>query len=350
MDIRIIKGPLPLEQLQVIAGLYGRVDAKYASMEYCSYLFNDNPFGYSYHAFAFDEDLAVGHISLIPMWIDTPEGEIESFKAEAFYLKEEYRDSWICIENDELPLGLAMPKVLYDAVLNSGTKVIHLLADEEIGRIHQYAGCIPIDIKVTEEFLILDPQLFTARESSLLRQLAIKGVSAYQRLVSWLFCGVKKRQVHVCKSLCSGADIMGDSRVQASQWTISMANGFNEWLLASPFVQVYSADNKACCVVKQSEYPLRHTEILSCYCQEGAIDQLNAIIQKIVIGAKSRGASTIILKRFASRSFPDSLTKILRKAGFLHKQSQLTCFVRSPNKYFLDSQNLAYTQFFYTQF
>jgi hypothetical protein len=350
IDIRIIRGPLSPEQLRDIAMLYGEVDAKYRDVDYCGYIFNDNPFGYSLHAFACADNQAVGHISLIPMWIDTRMGKKLSYKAEAFYVMDKYRQSWIDLEEDELPLGLALPKAIYASVSGSETAVIHLLADEEIGKIHQFAGCIAIEIQAKERFLILDPQVYLSRKSSASRRVMIRTAYCYQKLISYLFCRRSKETVNEGKSLPKAMQLSIADAAQSSGWSISTDSGFKCWLLGSPYIRVYTAGSKACCVVRHSEYPGRATEILCCYSEMGASAQLAAILGKIVIEAKLRGASSVIFRSFSTRSLPEDMASVLIRAGFLSKTGKICCYVKSGDEYFLDPRNLSYNQFFYAQF
>lgn len=348
MEIRIVRGPLPTALLQAIASLYGRVDAKYSSPDYCRYLFNANPFGYSIHAFAYEDETPVGHISLIPMWIDTPRGSRISYKAEAFYVPEEHRDAWVEVEDDELPLGLALPKVLYASVFREEAAVIHLLADDGIGKIHRYAGCVPVTVMARERFLILDPGVYLSREASMPRRLLIRLAHLYQSLLGAVCCRTWRSKYQVDNTLSE--DFAGIPSTRGSGWTVSMDKGYREWLLGSPFIRVYSVDKQACCVVKLSEYPGRNCEILSWVCQAGARRRFSAILQKVIADAKARKASAVVARSFSQSGLPKELESLLFQAGFLVKSTPLRCFIRADDPYYLDPQNLSYSPFFYSQF
>jgi hypothetical protein len=348
MEIRIIKGPLSDIQLEDIAALYGLVDAKYKDPNYCRYLFNANPFGFSIHAFAHSEEQAVGHISLIPMQIHTPAGRKLSYKAEAFYLMEEYRKDWITWEDDELPLGLALPKALYASVTALDTAVIHLLADEEIGKIHQFAGCKQVPIEARESFLMLDPTVYLDRESSTLKRLMIHGVHCYQTVVNRLLFRPITQAVKLSNSLPD--EMLPTSPESTDGWTIDAGHDFSRWLLDSPYIRVFSTAEQSFCVVKLCEYPGRTTEILCYSSSEGSPAQTAAIIGKIVQEARSRQASSVIFRTFGSVKSSEKFRTTLVKAGFLSKSTRLYSYLRAEDGYFLEPQSLRYSPYFYSQF
>ena len=61
-----MRGPLDDEQLGWVADLYGPVDPKYSSLEFLRHQLNENSYGWSAHAFAFDDGKPVGHTAIVP--------------------------------------------------------------------------------------------------------------------------------------------------------------------------------------------------------------------------------------------------------------------------------------------
>ncbi len=356
LEIQLLKGPLNKRQLQYIVELYGVVDKKYASPEYCDYLFNNNTSGFSFHAFAVIRKHHVGHISLIPMQIDTPDGIRISLKAEAFYLKPEYRDEWVTYQEEELPIGLAMPKVIYDFALNEDYKVIHLLADDEIGKIHTFAGCLEFPLTVRESFLILLKTEYTSREIKVKRKLMISFVAMCQRTINTLFKGIFftfHKNDCIIKTICDTDKTIPSYIIKNPwQWSIALTQEYQAWLAKSPYIRVcfYDGTSNDYVVFKESEYPNRITEIIGCYSKKNNWYRLTKILQCIIHYAKSKQASSVNIKHFPNLVYPKSLLLALAISGFLNKNTKLSCFIKSNESDYYKKENLAYTPFFYIQF
>lgn len=356
VEIRLIKGPLSLDQLELITQLYGLVDKKYASLGFCTYLYNQNPYGFSYHAFAYVDNQPVGHIALIPMLIDTPAGRKSSLKSESLYLQPEFRDSWINYKGEELPLNLAMPKVINDFALKGDFKVIHLLADDEIGKIHIFAGCQKIPVALKESFLIINEKEYTRRESTLQRKLLITLTALFQRTISYTFCNIFSL-LH--QSNCRIKVIEDTKKILPAltvknpwQWSIALTDEYQSWLEKSPFIKVcvYADSLDDYIVFKESEYPHRTTEIIGCYSKDNDWLRLVKILQCIISDARDKQASSVNLKHFPNQVYPQALFTSLQILGFLTKNTKLSCYVKSNEPDYLKKENLAYCPFFYIQF
>lgn len=355
VEIQLVKGPISKHHIEQIVRLYGLVDAKYASVEYCNYLFNNNPFGFSIHAFAVVDRQIVGHISLIPMYIDTPDGIRISLKAEAFYLDPEYRDNWVDYQEDSLPLGLALPKVLYDFALRDDFKVIHLLADDEVGKIHCFAGCKKLIFSVKESFLILSDKEYINREKKLQRKVMIKALCVLQRCISTVFCFIfallRKNSCNIV-SLDSNTFPLNSIIKNPWQWSIDLNEEYRKWLADSPYIKVcfYDDAKDDFIIFKMSEYKNRVTEIIGCYSRFNNSKRLAKTINCVVRHAIAHQASSVNFKLFPNQNYSKSMITALKISGFFNKTTNLNCFVKSSEADYLKRENLAYCPFYYIQF
>src|SRR5438132_10612959 len=93
-SIELLEGPIGTDLLQKICELYGRnTDDRYADLEFTRKVFNGNPAGRSYHAFAFDGDEVIGCYAIIPVSILVNGRQLWAGKGEALFVRKEYRPS-----------------------------------------------------------------------------------------------------------------------------------------------------------------------------------------------------------------------------------------------------------------
>lgn len=140
--MEIIKkiGPINLEEISAVGMLYGKIDPKYKSMAYVKALFNENPAGYSIHIFVKDKKEFIGHYCIIPIKCYGEEQDFLSGKAEAFFVKEKYRDSVIELNGKTKSISHAMCEILYDLAKEQGIKVIHVVCDRRLAIFHKLFG------------------------------------------------------------------------------------------------------------------------------------------------------------------------------------------------------------------
>lgn len=356
IEIQIVKGPLSDVQLENVALLYGKVDKKYQSVEFCRYLFNDNPFGYSYHCFAVNDNFAVGHISLIPIYIDTPQKRVVSYKAEAFYIDEHYRSEWVIINNEEVPIGLALPRALYQYAKDIGCELIHLLADDEIGKIHIFAGCNLVPVPVKERFILLNYKEYIKKETKFTKTLLYKLTYFIQSIIYNLSLTVINTVVsdlsYIQRVSGSEADLPELPVHDHYQWTISQTEEYYRWFYQSPYIKIYYSikDPETYFIVKEGENPGRATEIIHVNIRESRIRTLSRVMYSIISIAKKNKSSCIVYKQFNHNQIPASLASTFSVFGFLQKRSVLNCYVKTEDVYYLFIENFVYNQLFYVQF
>ncbi len=165
LDLSVIRGPLAEDDLEAIAATYGSgVDSRYASPDFCRILFNENPIGYSYHAFVREGRRVVGHYAVIPMRTRARGSTVISGKGEALYLAEPYRKRTIATPAGDVLAGLAMMNALHERVLSEGIAVIHSITTPGVGVILRMQGFRMLKLSLDQlHFLITPPEL---RQSS----------------------------------------------------------------------------------------------------------------------------------------------------------------------------------------
>ncbi len=149
MELRLEQGPLDEARLGAISLLYGEYNAKYRDPRFCRSLFNDNPRGYSLHAFLIDDGGAVaGHYAAIPMDVLAGGRRRLSGKGEAFVVRADQRAASVIVEGSEpMAAGLALPFFLYRFALAHGMELVHMIADPEVGLIHRLTGCHSLTVE-----------------------------------------------------------------------------------------------------------------------------------------------------------------------------------------------------------
>jgi hypothetical protein len=356
MHINIIKSPLTESQLQDIANLYGKVDRKYCSLSFCSYLFNENPLGFSIHAFAYHNGKAVGCVALIPMRIDTINNNDISLKAEAFFIEPKWRGEWIALDDDELPIGLALPKAIYAYALKEGFPLIHSLISSTIGEINKFAGGCQLEIEVRESFLFINPLFYFKRESKALKQVLILFIALYQKLRLNLFNGFGHRTGTICtdfvKSEKLECELSPLTSKSPQQWSIKVDKPFCRWFFRHPYIKVYASgsDYDHFIVTKQCEYPNRVTEIVYLYSKDNSLNIITQLLAQIIHEAISLQACSVNYKHFNDPDLSSCLVKALNQTGFISKKTKLLCYINSNDEYYNSLSNLAYNQLFYIQF
>ena len=103
---------------------YGNFSRRFQSPGFCRTVFNDNPYGYSYHSFAYDGERVVGHYSLVPQAVSDRGKRVLSARGEGLFLDEAYRSRVVEVDGRRMPCGVALMKPLYARALADGVMLI----------------------------------------------------------------------------------------------------------------------------------------------------------------------------------------------------------------------------------
>jgi len=140
LRLELRRGPLEAAALEAIARTYGTVDPRYANAAFADTIFNRNPYGFSWHALAWEGERVVGHYAVIPMRARGGGASFLSGKGEALFLEESCRARTARVGDLEAPAGIALMNALHAHALADGAAVLHNITSAEIGMIQRMDG------------------------------------------------------------------------------------------------------------------------------------------------------------------------------------------------------------------
>lgn len=352
LSLRAIKGPLDDEWLGYIAELYGSLDPKYASIEYCRRLFNDNPIGYSVHVFAVHASgMVVGHYGVIPIEINIAGERKRSGKPEAYLIKKEYRTYFAKYKGKNIPAGIAIPMLLIRFAFEHKIHVLHIIAPDDVGMIHKRTGYHVLEITFDRYYFLNAP----IKNPSAIKWLLGNGVYVLQnalfRLIK-VFTGAKRfgcingnrLETDHLDLICQ--ELARSQKDFPHSWCISRDPETVRWYLSIGLLQVVmdSENPENFAVIRKCSPP--GANLIEIVHWKGSLSLLARIIQE----AKKQQGDLVI---FNSHSLPEessTLPKISRFFGFFPRHQKMNFYVQSPDPYFTHKKNLRFHPFFYTIF
>ena len=179
--LSIGRGPLADADLAGIARTYGGVDPRYGAPAFCAEVFNRNPFGWSWHAFARDGAEVVGHYAVIPMRARAGAVRFTSGKGEALYLDERHRAAEVDTPAGPMPAGVALMKGLHDFALADGAAVLHNITSAEIGMLQRMDGFRVAKEVRAQSHVLLSPDELRRLRGRTSQVLLARGLMAVQR-------------------------------------------------------------------------------------------------------------------------------------------------------------------------
>jgi hypothetical protein len=362
LEITIIKGPLGEELLQAIARMYGSHDKKYSSVRFCRTVFNENPSGYSFHAFAKDHDKIVGHYAVIPVEI-CARGKAEmSAKGEALFLESDYRSESILNGNKDTPLGIGLAARLYDFALQQDIRVVHVIADSSIGVIHRMAGCTRRVVEQTRSVFILDSRILGGPDSSPARVWASRVVFLFQQVLLsffWLLSLLYRRPIVVQGKEVDGSEAFfehmcncGVGQTEAETWTIAKNKANLLWFFGTGLLEVVRTDSSAgeYIVTRRNPEPGSDVEIVDSCVRSSAGLAVIKLLCGIIKRAKREKAGRVVCYGSPSNDKSNRLVPFMRLFGFVGKIEERPVYLRSTDHFFLDAKSIVFTPFFYCTF
>ena len=352
--IELIKGPINEEMLTAITLLYGLIDPRYKDISFCKNIFNDNPCGYSFHAFAYYEEMIVGHCAVIPLEIVNKGEIVLSGKAEAFYLKEEYKRNTL---DKKIPIGIALPLKLYNFAIENGLHIIHLIAADDVGNIHRLCGCEKLKLSGYIFYHFINNEYLNVSFEHLSRigKIMIRILTTYQYIIYYLWriiiATTKNKDNFSMISRDNEKElslIARKNQIPKNKWSIRKDAIFLKWLMKYGIQIIKINKNNSDYVIIQnnyfSGYPLNIIEIsiednkIMAY-----IKMLIFIIQK----AREQKSSCIKISSFISANDNYKLFNMLKLVGFIKKKSDISLYIKSNNKYYIDINHIIFTPYFY---
>lgn len=355
MDLALLQGPLETRRLQDIARLYGPYNRKYADPDFCARLFNQNPHGYSLHAFVTDAGgQAAGHYAVIPMTMVDAGARGLSGKGEAFVVDEAHRRDTVTLGGRSLLCGPALQLALLDDALARGIEVVHMVAGRDVAVVHRMTGCRALGTQHLRSSLVLRPDQLDAREEPAWKGVLRGAAGAGQRAGSALVRGA---------SLAAGAETrrwtgaeLNPERLGrvASQlpppagWGLAIDVAMLTWMAAAGSLHLIALDDalESWALLCTSSGDGRLAEVLA-WRERGGTGAAVRLLAAVVECAAENGSAIVGFSDHAAPE-PDERER-LRAAGrtllFREREQDTDLFIRAKSHDYDDPSRLQFTPF-----
>jgi GNAT superfamily N-acetyltransferase len=351
LSLSLTRGPLSDEGLDAIAATYGMIDHRYASREFCRTVFNENPFGYSYHAFVRDDDLVVGHYAVIPMRARARGAAVISGKGEALFLAESHRRSGIGTATGELPAAFALMKAVHEYALAEGLAVIHNITSPEIGVIERMLGFRALEVWLDQlHFLITLPKVHELRQLSY-RALAARFLSVAQRVLlaamrtALRITAAPAIEVNSSAHAEQHLSALAAAAAGAGTWTISRDLETLRWLRRLGRLEIVSLRGRPEHFAVMTKGNAR--ELLLWNVPAGAVKNGLAIACALLAGSVRDRAGRVSMTRQLAAQGGSSLRLAVRILAFVPQRIPITIYAKSVDDFYLRSTNLDFTRLFH---
>ena len=350
LHLSVSRGPLADEALDAIVATYGTaVDSRYASRDFCRVLFNENPIGYSYHAFVRDGDRVVGHYAVIPMRARARGSTVISGKGEALFLAEPYRRIPIATPAGDVLAGLAMMKALHERALADGVAVIHSVTTPGVAIILRMQGFRQLKLSLDQLHFLITPRGGTRRNLSralfsrlliVLQRSLLAAARAALRLTAAPSIDVNPA-AYADRHLSVLAATDADSR---ATWAISRDLETLEWMKRAGRLEIVSIAGRPEHFAVMTKGQRR--ELLLWKVPAGSKRSGLAIACGLLMASvRDRARVVSITRRLAAEGGP-SLRFALRMLGFFPNRILTAVYAKSADDFYLQSANLDFSRLF----
>ncbi len=362
MELELLKGPLDDRRLAAIAGLYGRFNPKYLDPGFCRLVFNENPQGYSLHAFlvaAAGE--IVGHYGIVPMDVTVDGRRARSGKGEAFVVHPDHRGDSVTVGDDEpMTCGLAMPLYLYRFAANEGLELVHMLTSPDVGQLHRMTGCRSLHVPFERDSLTLRPGGAHASHPLAPRVLAETALAVAQSVAAGaalallgLLPGRPRQWTGSAIPSAWLARLEEELRPETG-WSLALDVGTLGWLARVGNLQVIALDDAAgdyVLVCPRSDQD-RIMEVLLWRQGAKGLRTSLRLLAAVIRSARTSGNGVVTFSSGVTRSAAafGALRAASRLVGFWGRRSSKTMYVYTADRRFLELSNLRFSPFFYAVF
>jgi hypothetical protein len=351
-----IKGPLSDHLLRCICDLYGKwVDERYQDLAFVRTVFNDNPFGYSYHVFAFDGSCPVGCYSVIPIEVISRGTPIVAGKGEALFLLEEYRKGPPGENHGSFSnqlTGLSLITHAHSFASQQGIELLFALSPEALWPILRATGFSRVQAQLKQRYFLLRPHTVRQLRSDLFKLGGACAASLAQQALFRLGCLFLPAGEHITKIGDHVPErqlraISSRHFIESDRWSVACTPKALHWWLRMGYLQLFTLDHN------ENEYVLvssggrgGNLEILDWNLQGTDLVRALTMLRYVVALAREHGGATV---SFANRpEFTD--TGVLDRAatlfGFLPWSVERTMFVKSPSRFHSEQHNLYFNWLF----
>ena len=347
LSMSITRGPLPDEELDAIAATYGNLDPRYASREFCRLVFNENPLGYSFHAFVRDGDRVVGHYAVIPMRTRARGATVVSGKGEGLFIAESHRRSAIATPEGEVPTAIALMEAVHDHALAEGVAVIHNITTPQVGMLTRMLGFHVLTVWRDQiQFVITPPSHRTYRSwGARLLSFAQHALLATAR-AGLLLTAAPAVEVnspgHTDRHLSALAGMDPGSGV--ATWSISRDPDTLRWLSRVGRLRIVSVagrpDHFAIMTTGNSR------ELLLWNVPDGALRSGLAVACALLVGSVQEGAQSVSTTPQLAGAGGRSLGFVLRMLAFLPRRVSVVIYAKSTDPFYLQAANVDFSRIF----
>jgi hypothetical protein len=347
IEIQAVRGPLDDERLGWVAGLYGVVDGKYASVDYVRHQFVMNPFGWAAHVFVLDDGRAVGHCSAVPFRARRGGEQLVAGKIEAVVVDAEHRGR----RPDGRSLATEMLAALYPFGLESGMDVLFGLAPPHVARVHVRAGCHEVAPDAPAWTIVADAAAFAGHEESRRRRASGRMLAAAQSATvgaAYLAARIAARPGAARLGLPTEADSeLVAAEVSDDRWTISGADAW-DWFAGSGTLETLEVPGRSGCraLVRLAKPGTSPAQIVAWKPRRAGLVPALLLLGASARLARERGAPTLRFQPWAGAAGDGALARACALLGFVRRpEAALVVYGRHPS---LDALRL--TPFFYVTF
>ncbi len=336
LTLEVVRGPISLERKQAIAALYGSHDPKYQDIDFLTHLFDRNPTGASFHCFALKDGEPVGHLALLPLWIQKGTQKILSAKAEAFFIRPDCHRNTIQIGASDVSLSVAVARSLYTFAHESGVEVIHMIAARSVGVIHRMAGCK--EVVLTPEVLHFQREASGARATRILAYLQKPFLWAYQVAAGLVSMRFETRFAN------RGISVPGD------RWTIANEPALSEWFSGTGSLRRAQLGKypNAVLIAKTASGADRVVEVVE-WTGSNARQGFKGVLSLFKL-AKEAGAGRISIPVSTLPTDLGWLRTFLRLSGWVAKDREVRLFISAKDAFFTKPESVFLTPYFYSTF
>ena len=351
LSIVLERGPISDASLDAIGATYGTVDRRYADREFSRLVFNENPNGYSYHAFVRDGDRVVGHYAVIPIRTRARGTLVTSGKGEALFLEEGHRRDTIALPvGGEMPAAMALMRLVHDRALSDGLVVLHNITSPEIGVIERLLGFRVLTVLLDQvHFLVSLPKrplknmsvrVFGARVASVAQRALLAAARGALRLT-----GAPAIEVNAPAHAGRHLEALAATDGRAAGWTVSRDLQNLKWFQKLGRLEVVSISGRPDHFAVASTGAAR--EILLWNVPRDEVRSGLALACALVSRSVRDRAQTISAPRRLAAEGGASLSLALRALAFLPRRVPFMLYAKSADPFYVQSANVDFSRLFH---
>ncbi|MBN2363365.1 hypothetical protein JXL83_04455 [candidate division WOR-3 bacterium] len=353
LSVEAVKGPLSEEIIKTVSDLYGKFDSRFADFDYCLNKFNKNPYGYSYHSFAYDGKKIIGHCSVIPVKIIKDGREMKSGKSEAMILDQKYRKSAVFDGSKDTPLLSGMVMSLYNAAMIDGVDPIHAISmNPGVCLINKLSGFKKISMSEKMYLNIISHKSMEETAENAFQKISIKILFALNimsdKLNSWKNSITNVSTGNIRYSENEPEEALYTKEYTENQWGISLDPKTVSWFFKSGrLINLEFEDNKKRIILWKSTKP--ENSIWIVYWNVADLNLYSGIFEYILYLAKKKKVSCVVFPEFSMPYYKSQKNKVmscLKRYLFPGKKMNFDIYIKSKDSDFIRSKNIDFNSFF----